>query len=107
MYETAEAGRRFMPLIPIVARIDGRNFSIFTKGMDRPYDKNMADMMVETTKFLVDRFDALVGYTQSDEITLVWFIDSTSKSEYVFDGRLQKFESLLASACTGFSKGGL
>ena len=30
-YEAVEAKRRFMPLLPIYARIDGKSFSKFTK----------------------------------------------------------------------------
>ena len=56
--------------------------------------------MVETTKALVDRFQAKVGYTQSDEITLVWHVECDSSSEYPFDGRFQKMESLLAAFAT-------
>ena len=29
MYERQEAGRRFLPLLPVYARIDGRSFSLF------------------------------------------------------------------------------
>ncbi len=99
MYESAEAGRRFMPLIPIVARIDGRNFSTFTKGMDRPYDKSMADMMVETTKFLVEETNADIGYTQSDEISLAWHTTEI-RSQVWFDGRIMKMTSQLAAQAT-------
>ena len=99
MYENAEAGRRFMPLIPIVARIDGRNFSSFTKGMERPYDWLMSYMMVETTKFLVDETNANIGYTQSDEISLAWH-STDLRSQIWFDGRIAKMTSQLAAQAT-------
>lgn len=38
LYESAEAGRRFMPLLPIMARVDGRAFHSFAKGLKRPFD---------------------------------------------------------------------
>ena len=69
LYEGIEADRRFMPLLPIVARIDGRCFHTFTKGLDRPFDATLARMMVDTTQFLVRETNANMGYTQSDEIT--------------------------------------
>lgn len=99
MYEGAEAGRRFMPLIPIVARIDGRSFSSFTRGMVRPYDKTMSDMMIETTKFLVEETNANVGYTQSDEISLAWH-STDHRSQVWFDGRIMKMTSQLAAQAT-------
>ncbi len=43
MYEGAEAQRKFLPGLPIVARLDGRGFSRFTKGLERPYDQRMID----------------------------------------------------------------
>jgi tRNA(His) 5'-end guanylyltransferase len=99
MYEGAEAGRRFMPLIPIVARIDGRSFSKFTKGMNRPYDAIMSEMMVDTTKFLVEETGASIGYTQSDEISLAWH-STDLRSQVWFDGRIMKMTSQLAAQAT-------
>lgn len=99
MYESAEAGRVFMPMIPIVARMDGRSFSSFTKGMARPYDSRMSEAMIKTTEHLVRETNALMGYTQSDEITLVWFEESL-KSQVWFNGRISKMISSLASETT-------
>lgn len=99
MYEGAEAGRRFMPLVPIVARIDGRTFSKFTKGMQRPYDPIMSGIMVETTKFLVEETNANIGYTQSDEISLAWH-STDLRSQIWFDGRIMKMTSQLAAQAT-------
>jgi tRNA(His) 5'-end guanylyltransferase len=94
-YESAETGRRFMPGLPVYARIDGRSFSKFTKGMNRPFDIDMTRAMIETTKFLVDKTHALMGYCQSDEISLIWYSESTEKQIF-FDGRIQKMTSVLA-----------
>lgn len=99
MYEGAEAGRKFMPLLPIVARMDGRGFSRFTKGMERPYDASMSHCMIETTRFLVENTGALCGYTQSDEITLVW-LSETLKRQTWFNGRIAKMNSCLAAETT-------
>ncbi|HLL22089.1 MAG TPA: tRNA(His) guanylyltransferase Thg1 family protein, partial [Kofleriaceae bacterium] len=46
--------------------------------------------------YLVQEMMAVVGYTQSDEITLAWFESSQSPSDYAFDGRFQKLASVLA-----------
>jgi tRNA(His) guanylyltransferase len=100
-YESKESGRRFLPMLPVVARIDGKNFSKFTKGFKRPYDDRMVHLMLNTTIFLVEKTQALIGYTQSDEISLVWYSDSY-KSQIFFDGRIQKMTSVLASMATSF-----
>jgi len=94
-YESLETSRRFIPLLPIYARIDGRSFSRFTQGFERPYDKSISRAMVETTKFLVEETHAIIGYTQSDEISLLWHQDSYD-SEMFFNGKKQKLVSVLA-----------
>lgn len=99
MYEGVEAQRRFMPLTPVVARLDGRGFSRFTHGFRRPYDKRMSDLMIATTRHLVEESGALMGYTQSDEITLVW-LQPHLQSEIFFAGRIQKMCSSLAAMAT-------
>ena len=100
-YEGMEAQRKFMSGLPIVARIDGRAFSKFTKGMGRPYDQLMTDAMVETTKFLVKQTCACIGYTQSDEITLI-FSPHNKKNQVWFNARISKMVSQLAAQATVF-----
>lgn len=95
-YEAVETARKFDAMLPIYARIDGRSFSRFTKGMDRPFDARMTAAMVETTKHLVHETHARIGYAQSDEISLVWLADGP-ESDVVFSGKLQKMTSVLAS----------
>lgn len=100
MYEGFEASRKLMPLLPICVRLDGRAFSKFTKGLERPFDHKFAHCMQETTKYLIDITNARVGYTQSDEISLILY-QETTKSETFFGGKIQKINSILASAATG------
>jgi len=95
-FEQAEAGRRAMRGIPLLARLDGRAFHTFTRDLRRPYDEGMSRCMIETTRGLVHDLNARVGYTQSDEITLMWFEASNSETGYPFDGRFQKVASVLA-----------
>lgn len=99
LYEFAEAGRRLMPLLPILARVDGRSFSRFTRGMDRPFDGRMSAAMVATTVHLVRETGACMGYTQSDEISLAWH-SADAKSQIWFDGRVCKMVSQLAAQAT-------
>lgn len=95
-FERAEAGRRAMRGLPLLARLDGRAFHTFTRDLRRPYEPGMSTAMIETARFLVQEMTALVGYTQSDEITLAWYESSQSMSDYAFDGRFQKLASVLA-----------
>lgn len=95
-YEGIEANRVLIPGIPVCVRLDGRSFHTFTKGLDRPFDKNMSSMMIETTKQLVQESKANIGYTQSDEITLI-FIPKENEQINFFNGRIQKLTSVLSS----------
>lgn len=95
-YEAVETERHLDPHLPVYARIDGRAFSTFTRGMERPFDTRMMTAMVETTKHLVHETHARIGYTQSDEISLVWLAES-EESDILFSGKVQKMASVLAS----------
>src|SRR3569832_1982692 len=88
-YEAVETARKLDPLLPIYARIDGRAFSTFTRGMERPFDLRMTGAMVETTKHLVHATHARIGYVQSDEISLVWLAEGPN-SDTLFSGKVQK-----------------
>lgn len=101
MYEDPESDRRFMPLLPILARLDGINFSKFTKGMQSPYDLRFRAAMIATTKHLVETTGALTGYTQSDEITLVWYSETLRRQTW-FDGRVLKMCTHMATLATLF-----
>ena len=94
-YEAATESR-LLPQLPVVVRLDGRSFSKFTKGMKRPFDKDFRQAMVEVTKYLVEQTNAKIGYTQSDEISLVLHVDNLEGS-IMFDGRVQKIASNFAS----------
>lgn len=103
-YEAHECGRQFIPLLPIYARLDGRGFSKFTKGMDRPFDTRMSQAMIDVTRYLVQATGAVCGYTQSDEISLAWEHDDYRKGRF-FDGKVQKMVSVLpAMAAAKFNR---
>jgi len=94
-YESQEAGRRLLPLLPICIRLDGRGFSKWTAGLERPFDVRLSQAMVATTKALVKESSAAIGYTQSDEISLV-----LPGRSLFFDRRIQKLSSVLAAFAT-------
>lgn len=100
-YENQTTGINLIPRIPVVARLDGKSFSNFTKGLKRPYDERLSNLMIETTEYLVRQTNANCGYTQSDEITLVWYSDDI-KSQIYFDGRVFKMISDLSSMASVF-----
>ena len=95
MYENIETRNTLMYGIPTIIRLDGRNFSSYTKDFEK-FDEDMNNTMAETTKFLVKESNALIGYTQSDEITLILFNENRD-SQLLFNGRKHKLLSNLAS----------
>lgn len=101
-HEAVETARRLDAReSPVVARLDGRGFSKFTRGMDRPFDRRMMSCMQTATRHLVQNTGARIGYTQSDEITLVYSVDGDNPlEEMMFAGKLQKLTSVLASMAT-------
>lgn len=84
--------------LPTFARLDGRAFHSFTKGMKRPFDERLHFCMKETAKALIEEFHPLIAYTQSDEISLYYhYEDDTSETTKMpFNGRIQKLVSNLA-----------
>ncbi|MEM7182962.1 MAG: tRNA(His) guanylyltransferase Thg1 family protein [Spirochaetota bacterium] len=84
-----------LPGIYMVARIDGRNFTTLTKSnsaFEAPFDTRFRDLMVETTKHLMDcGFKVEYGYTQSDEISLLF-----DPNIDVFSRKTRKYNSILA-----------
>ena len=102
LYERMEAGRRFMPRLPICVRLDGKGFSKWTRGLARPYDPRLSALMEHVATRLVEETQAVIGYTQSDEISLV-FYTADPKAQVFFDGRIQKMTSVLAAMTTAVS----
>lgn len=57
---------------PVIIRLDGVAFHTFTKDFYKPLDEVLGFAMRTTTRYLVDNIQGCVlGYTQSDEISLV------------------------------------
>lgn len=92
---------QLIPLQPAVVRLDGARFHNFTKKLDRPYDARLSELMIQTTEYLVRLTNARIGYTQSDEITLVLYTEDFDSKIY-FEGKIFKILSVLASETSVF-----
>ena len=63
---------KLMRRTPVIIRLDGCHFDTWTRGLDRPFDRNLMHIMQKTMLALCKQIQGCVlGYTQSDEITLV------------------------------------
>lgn len=82
-------------------RIDGKAFHTYTRGFKRPFDDGLREDMQNTTLHLCKTTQGCVmGYTQSDEISLLLTDFETPTTEAWFDGSVQKITSIIASMTT-------
>lgn len=81
----------------LIVRLDGHCFSQFTKGFLKPFDTNLHQSMINTVADLIKTYNANTGYTQSDEITLIYNKCLNEKDTHIFNGRINKISSVLAS----------
>ena len=86
---------------PVIIRIDGKAFHTFTRRFDKPFDSVLVRTMQDTMKYLCENIEGCVlGYTQSDEITLVLCDYKKLTSQAWFDNNIQKMCSVSASMAT-------
>lgn len=86
---------------PVIIRIDGKAFHSFTRGMKKPFDEIFVKSMQDTMKYLCEGIQGCVlGYTQSDEITLVLVDYQNEEVCAWFDNNIQKMASVSASMAT-------
>lgn len=98
----------------IVVRVDGHKFSKFTRGFNKPFGDILSKTLEMVCIDLLDEFNAVTVYHQSDEITLIipslkdrreHQSNKTDKKirkdwTHIHSGRVQKIASLVASFST-------
>lgn len=92
---------KLMRRTPVALRIDGKAFHTFTRGFQKPFDEVLIRSMQETMKYLCENIQGCVlGYTQSDEITLILVDYKKLTSSAWFDYEVQKMCSIASSIAT-------
>ena len=92
---------KLMRRCPVTIRIDGKAFHTFTRGFQKPFDEVLIEAMQKTMKYLCENIQGCVlGYTQSDEITLILVDYKKLNSAAWFDYEVQKMCSIAASMAT-------
>ena len=87
--------------MPVIIRLDGKAFHTFTRGLKKPYDEIFHNTMNQTMKYLCENIQGCkLGYTQSDEITLLLTDYDTITTDAWFDNNVQKICSVSASMAT-------
>lgn len=89
-----------LPGVFVVVRLDGRNFTRLTKELikfETPFDIVFRDYMIEVVKHLMEcGFRTIYGYTQSDEISLLFH-----PQDDTFHRKVRKINSILAGESSG------
>lgn len=86
---------------PVIIRLDGKAFHTFTRGFKKPFDDILTEAMQQTMLILCKEIQGCVlGYTQSDEITLVLTDYTKLGTSAWFDYDIQKVCSISASIAT-------
>lgn len=92
---------KLMRRCPVAIRIDGKAFHTFTRGFQKPFDEVLIKSMQGTMKYLCENIQGCVlGYTQSDEITLILIDYKKLTSSAWFDYEVQTICSIAASMAT-------
>ena len=99
-YENIE--RRYLTRrAPLIIRLDGVAFHSYTKGFERPFYRPFRAAMEQTMLLLCEGImGCKLGYTQSDEISLLLTDDDTIETQPWFGKNLQKIVSVSASMAT-------
>ena len=83
---------------PVIVRVDGKAFHTFTKDMKKPFDPIFMKSMQNTMKYLCENVQGCVlGYCQSDEISLLLVDYENLESCAWFDNNISKIISITSS----------
>lgn len=94
---------------PVIIRLDGKAFHTWTKQLKRcdgslktePFSALMHALMLSTSKYLMDNIqNAVLSYSQSDEISILLNDWKQLKTDQWFGANVQKMVSISASLAT-------
>lgn len=86
---------------PVIIRLDGKTFSTYTRGLNKPFDEGLIADIQATTKYLCENIQGVkLGYCQSDEISLLLTDYDDLQTQAWFDYNVQKMTSISASMAT-------
>lgn len=93
----AEGVARLNPKLPVIVRVDGKKFSAYTRVFKKPYDERLTCIMKAVCVDLINEFGPRTVYSQSDEISLIFYVADNVVPELLYSGRTLKLSSLIAS----------
>lgn len=104
MKKYEDSYRYYLPnKLPLILRVDGKNFSKLTSELSKPWDKNFINVMDKVALKLCSKIqNAKLAYIQSDEISVLINSYESINSDAWFDNCLSKIISIssaTASSC--------
>ena len=96
----ASAGLKLQKM-PYIIRIDGKAFHTFTRDCVKPFDSTLSACMTDAMMNACTSIqDAVAGYTQSDEISILCVPSDNDRAQAWFDGQTIKICTVAASMVT-------
>lgn len=89
--------------LPVIIRLDGRNFHSLTRGLKKPFDEKFIDFMNRVALDLCENEiqNVRLAFLQSDEISLLVYKDTFATSW--FGNRIQKMVSIASARASAFA----
>lgn len=87
--------------MPVVVRVDGKAFHTYCRGLNRPFDGNFSDSMVNSASVLAEQMQGFkAAYVQSDEASFLLTDYDELSTEAWFGYSKSKIESVSSSIMT-------
>jgi tRNA(His) 5'-end guanylyltransferase len=92
---------KILDKIPIIIRINGKNFTKLSKNLEKPFSNELFKIMANATMYSITEIQgAIFGYLHHDEITFIIRNDQSHDTESWFNNRIQKINSIAVSTFT-------
>jgi tRNA(His) guanylyltransferase len=86
---------------PVIVRVDGKAFHTFTKGLQKPFDKDFINAMVYSACEVARQMQGFkLAYIQSDEASFLLTDFDQLETDAWFDYNKSKIETITASCMT-------
>jgi tRNA(His) guanylyltransferase len=86
---------------PIIVRLDGKAFHTYTRGFNRPFDKQLIESMIFAAKCVAKEMQGFkAAYIQSDEVSFLLTDYDRINTAAWFDNNLSKIITVSASIMT-------
>ena len=92
---------KLLSKLPVITVVNGKSFNKITALLDKPFCKQLSDLMLSTTLRLCMEMEGVVfAYQHSDEIVLMSKNDQNIETSPWYDNKIQKICSTTAAIAT-------